>query len=84
MLKASDQTDKEVCEQADKLVVQDYFENNADPNADLKIEDQAEAEGTVIIEPQEENEDCAELEEEQEDTGLVYSSQNIRPRQLLT
>jgi hypothetical protein len=35
MLKVSEKTDKEVCEQADKLTVEEYFEN---PD-NLKIED---------------------------------------------
>lgn len=36
LLKVSEQTDKQICEQADKLAVEDYFENPEN----LKIEDE--------------------------------------------
>ena len=64
MLKSSEQTDREVCEQADKLAVEDYFESNADPNAELKIEECNQETTTVTIDPQEEKDDWEVLQDE--------------------
>ena len=82
MLKVSEQTDKEICEQADKLAVEDYFEGEDHP----KIE-----EDKTTIEPQEsrKEDDWEVLQEEQKDemisleSGVIYSTQDNRHRQML-
>ena len=82
MLKVSEKTDKEVCEQADKLTVEEYFEN---PD-NLKIEDQEKLEVGTTIDPQD---DWEVVQEEQKDemvslvSEAMYSTQDNRPRQML-